>query len=133
MPVFESRAELKTSAQELFDFLIHPENLQPGSQLDCRVQAYGLVQEMTYEIVEFESPVRFREKMVKGPLQLWLHDYLIEPSSKPGYVTLVNRIEFEPPAGLMGFLVTADKISDALEDGFDYRRDVLEKKFNKPL
>ena len=47
-------------------------------------------------------------------------------------MTLINRIEFEPPAGLLGFIVTSDSILKALEDGFDYRRDVLQKKFAKP-
>ena len=90
-----------------------------------------MIQELTYEIVDLRSPMQFREKMVEGPLRLWLHDYIIEPQSSPDQVTLVNRIEFEPPGGLMGFIVTADKILEALDDGFDYRRQVLQKQFAK--
>ncbi|WP_010581777.1 SRPBCC family protein [Schlesneria paludicola] len=150
MPIFESRTELYTTQHELFDFILRPVNLEAiappdmqfvyveppevvtlGSRLTCKAQAYGMVQQLTYEIVDLKSPTGFREKMVEGPLKLWLHDYIIEPHSSPDRVTLVNRIEFEPPGGLMGFLVTADRILEALDDGFDYRRGLLEKRFAK--
>ncbi len=151
MPIFESRTDLHASAQQAFDFLIRPANLQAiappdmqfvfvqppdvialGCRLTCKAQAYGMIQQLTYEIVELQSPMQFREKMVEGPLPLWLHDYIIEPHSSSEMITLVNRIEFEPPGGLMGFIVTADKILDALEDGFDYRRKALQQQFAKP-
>lgn len=148
MPVFESRTDLNTTAEKLFDFLIRPANLQAisppdmqfvyldppevitaGCQLKVRTQLYGTVQHLTYEFVDIKPPHSFREKMVDGPLQLWVNDYIIEPQSSPDKVTLINRIEFEPPGGLMGFIVTEDSIRDALEDGFDHRAEVLQKQF----
>ena len=151
MPKFESRTDLHGSVQQVFDFLIRPANLQAiappemqfvfveppevfklGTRLTCKAQAYGMIQQLTYEIVEFNAATQFREKMVEGPLKLWLHDYIIEPHSSADSVTLINRIEFEPPGGLLGFIVTADKILEALDDGFDYRRVALEKLFPKP-
>lgn len=150
MPIFESRTDLHASAEQVFNFLVRPANLQAiappemqfvfvqppdvislGSRLTCKAQAYGMIQELTYEIVDLRSPVQFREKMVDGPLRLWLHDYIIEPRQSPEIVTLVNRIEFEPPGGLMGFIVTADRILEALDDGFDFRRKALQKQFAK--
>jgi ligand-binding SRPBCC domain-containing protein len=147
MPQFESRTSLNTTPESLFEYILRPANLQKiappetqfvfveppelielGSRLTCKVQAYGIVQQLTYEIVELVSPHRFREKMVDGPLRLWLHDYIVEPNPGGG-VTLVNRIEFEPPGGLMGFVVTADKILDALDDGFYHRGNELKKVF----
>ena len=151
MPIFECRTDLQTSPEQLFEFLVRPENLQKiappqmqfvfveppefirlGCRLTCKAQAYGMIQQLTYEIVEFNSPKQFREKMVDGPLKQWLHDYIVEPHSAPDAVTLVNRIDFEPPGGLLGFVVTADKILEALEDGFDHRREELQKLFGKP-
>lgn len=150
MPIFECRTDVQASAEELFNYIIRPANLQAiappdmqfvyvkppetfqlGSHLTCKAQAYGMVQQLSYEIVEFEAPVRFREKMTDGPLRMWVHDYIIEPHANPGMVTLINRIEFEPPGGLMGFIVTADKISEALEDGFGHRSEELQKHFAK--
>lgn len=150
MPTFECRTDLSASAEQVFDFLIRPANLQAiappemqfvfvdppemiasGIRLMCKAQAYGMIQQLNYEIVEFNRPFQFREKMIEGPLRLWLHDYIIEPQESPEIVTLVNRIEFEPPGGLIGFIVTADKILEALDDGFDFRRQALQKHFAK--
>lgn len=149
MALFESRTDVSTSAEQLFQFLIKPANLQAiappemqfvyvnppaeikvGDRLTCKAQAYGMIQQLTYEIEHLNAPATFREKMVEGPFKLWLHDYIIE-SQAPDVVTLINRIEFEPPGGLIGFLVTEEKILDALEDGFDYRRKELQKLFAK--
>lgn len=149
MPQFESRTELDATPQQLFEYILNPANLQAiappesnlvfveaptlislGSRLVCKVQAYGMVQQMAYEIVEFVSHERYREKMVEGPLQLWLNDYIIE-ALPSGNVALVNRIEFEPPAGLLGLIVTSTRIIDVLEDAFDYRGKVLKKVFVK--
>ena len=147
MPLFESRTSLNATPERVFEFICSPSNLaaiappetqfvyvQPpllielGSRLVCKVQAYGMIQQLSYEIVELVSPERYREKMVEGPLKLWLHDYIVEPSSDGG-VILINRIEFEPPGGLMGLIVNASRIMDALEDGFDYRAKALQKVF----
>jgi ligand-binding SRPBCC domain-containing protein len=150
MPTFESRTNLAASPEVVFDYILRPANLQAiappemqfvfvappdvislGNRLTCKAQAYGMIQQLSYEIIELDSPRRFREKMVEGPLKLWVHDYIVEPHSSSEQVTLVNRIEFEPPGGLLGFIVTADKIMEALEDGFDYRRDALQKQFGE--
>lgn len=147
MPQFESRTPLNISPEEMFEYILRPSNLQAiappesnfiyvqppplielGSRLVCKMQAYGMVQQMAYEIVEFVSPVRYREKMVDGPLKLWLNDYIVE-ASPTGGVVLVNRIEFEPPAGLLGLIVNANRIIESLEDGFDYRAKMLQKAF----
>ena len=146
MPQFESRTELNASPDKVFEYIRSPANLQAiappetqfvyvqppqlielGSRLVCKVSAYGMIQQMSYEIVELVSPERYREKMVEGPLQMWLHDYFVEPSANG--VTLVNRIEFEPPAGMMGLIVNSRRIMEALEDGFDYRGKALKKVF----
>lgn len=147
MPLFESRTILNATPEQVFEYILQPANLQAiappetqfvfvdpprvielGSRLTCKVQAYGVVQQLSYEIVELISPLRFRERMVEGPPKLWVHDYIVEPNPAGG-VTLVNRIEFEPPGGLMGFIVTADKILEALEDDFHHRRRALQKIF----
>ncbi len=147
MPLFESRTSLNATPEQVFEYILRPSNLQAiappesqfvyvqppllielGSRLVCKVQAYGMIQQLSYEIVELVSPERYREKMVEGPLKLWLHDYIVEPSPDGG-VILINRIEFEPPGGLMGLIVNASRIMDALEDGFDYRAKALQKVF----
>lgn len=149
MPLFESRTELPAKPEQVFDFIVRPANLQAiappeiqmvfvdppevielGSKLVCRVVAYGQVQELAYEIVEFAPDQRrFREQAVGGPLPKWIHDYQVETSDNDVTV-LLNKIEFEPPGGLLGYLVTKEKILDHLDDGFAYRRSAIQKHFS---
>lgn len=144
MAVFESRTELRSSPDEVFEFISRPVNLQKiappemglvftaapevielGSRITVKMQAYGQIQQLEYEIIEYESPARYREKAVGGPMKLWLHDYIVEPTATG--VVLINHIEFEPPGGLIGLLITKDRILDNLEDGFEFRRQALKK------
>jgi len=146
MAKFESRTVLNAPAEQVFEYLRSPVNLQRiappetqfvyvdppplielGSRLVCKVQAYGMIQQMSYEIIDLKVPERYRERMVEGPLQLWLQDYILEPGLDS--VTLINQIEFEPPAGLLGLIVNERRILEALEDGFDYRAQALQKVF----
>lgn len=147
MAQFESRTLLSAPPEQVFDFILRPSNLQSvappetqfvyiqpphvielGTRLTCKLSAYGMVQQLSYEIVELVSPQRYREKMVDGPLQLWLNDYIVEPSENGGS-TLINLIEFEPPAGMMGLIVSERRIREALEDTFDHRAQALQKVF----
>ncbi len=61
---------------------------------------------------------------------MWIHDHLFEATPEGG-VRVIDRIEFEPPSGLAGLLVTEDRIRSSLEDGFDHRYLQLETLFGK--
>jgi ligand-binding SRPBCC domain-containing protein len=147
MAQFESRTNVNADPERLFDYLLRPANLQAiappesqfvfvnppelielGTKLVCKVGAYGMIQQLAYEIVELVSPHRYREQMVEGPLKLWVNDYIIESDASGGAV-LINRIEFAPPGGMLGLIMNEKRIIEALEDGFHYRSKVLEKVF----
>lgn len=143
--MFESRIELTCSPEEAFAFFIRPENLHRisppemglvfvnppevlalGTILESKIQRFGQVQEVAHQITVFEPPRGIQETMVRGPLKKWVHDYLFEPTGA-GAVTVHHRIDFEPPGGFLGFIVTEDRILDQLQDAFEYRRDQLRK------
>jgi ligand-binding SRPBCC domain-containing protein len=145
METFESRLTLPCAAEVAFDFLAYPENIKRisppdmglffveaperlslGARMQFKVQAFGVVREATHEITQFDEPRSFTEKQVKGPLRHWVHEHLFEPDGE-GAVTMIDRIEFKPPGGVVGLLVNADRILENLEDGFDHRHDQLEK------
>ena len=147
MPVFESRVVLPATPEEVFEFISRPANLQrigppnlglvfvnppevlsEGATLTSRVQAYGIPQQLEQKITKFAPPHGFREELVKGPIKKYVHDYIVEPAGD-GRTELINRIDFEPPGGLLGMMITAEKLLDELEDAFAYRRTQLEKQF----
>lgn len=147
MPVFEKQMELATDVDRLFDYLIRPSNLQAtsppsidlffveppemislGAILRCNVQAFGQPHQLEYEIVGFERPRGFREKMIRGPFKHWYHDYIISPAGSQK-ATLTSRVEFEAPSGILGLFLTPHKILSNLEEGFEEREAALQKIF----
>ena len=145
MAVFQTSVALPCSQQEVFDFLIRPANVarisppdlglcftsapdvvELGSRLEFKIQGFGQVQTMVHEITDFVAPSKITEKQVRGLMGSWIHDHLLETNAA-GEVVVIDRIEFEPPAGLLGLLITKNRILDQLEESFDHRHDVLKK------
>lgn len=145
MAVFETSLVLNITPEKAFDFLILPVNiarisppqiglkfvnppdaLSFGVQFEVKVQAWGTVQTSVFEVIEFERPHCYIEKQFKGPMKSWIHEHRYTLNSD-GQTIISNRIEFTPPGGLVGLMVTESKIIDNLEDGFYYRHQQLRK------
>lgn len=145
MPLFETHVTLECPRERVFDFLLRPanvveisppemglffmnppESIQVGSQLEFKVQGYGQVQTMVHEITELIVPERFCERQVRGLFKLWIHEHLFE-SLDAGRTKVTDRVEFQGPGGVLGLLVTEQKIYDRLEDAFDHRHLQLKK------
>jgi ligand-binding SRPBCC domain-containing protein len=140
MAVFETSVTIAATQAAVFDFLVRPANLQQimpaeaglklgnmpdrlslGSQLEFQMTGYGPTQHMLYEIVEFDEPHRFLERQIKGPLKKYEHLHLIEPGDN-GSVLVVDKLEFEPPGGLLRFVVTEDRVMTSLSKALEYRQ-----------
>ena len=146
MPSFEMQSIVAAAPEDVFDFLIRPENIirvtdpesglkpvaapavfERGSRIELELTGLGPVQKFLYEVTEFDRPNRFTEVLVKGPLKAFRHEHLFEPVE--GGTRVIDQITFEPPGGMLGFLVTADRIRSGLESGFRYRHAELAKIF----
>ncbi len=146
MAVFEASVELTCSPDVAFEFLAQPENirlitssammlvfdaapqrLSLGARMEFRVQAQGVVRSAVHDVTEWDSPRRFVERQVSGPLGTWEHEHLFEATETGVRVT--DRITFSPPSGMLGLLVNERKIRESLEDGFGHRHHELEKRF----
>jgi ligand-binding SRPBCC domain-containing protein len=144
MPVFEYRTSLPCTVETAFDFLSRPANvasisppeiglvfvdapdvLAMGSRFSFRVQAYGQPVQFEHEVTSFDRPRGFRERMVKGPLARWDHEYLFEADGS--LAVLTNRIDFEPPGGMLGMFVTAERMLDQMETSYAQRAEKLQR------
>ena len=149
MAQFEAHVELACTPAEAFEFLARPTNirlisppqimlvfdsaperLSHGARMDFRVQAYGVVRLASHEIIAWDEPLHFVERQVTGPLGAWEHEHIFEVS--PGGVKVIDRIKFSPPGGMIGLLVNERKIRESLEEGFEHRHMLLEKRFGIP-
>jgi ligand-binding SRPBCC domain-containing protein len=144
MPQFEAKVKVSRPPAEVFDFIIRPANIllisppetalnyidspeavSEGSVVEFELGGFGPPQRITHEITDFESPSRFTETQISGPLQMWVHRHEFQACEEGTLV--VDQIEFEPPGGMIGFLVTADRILESLKKNFSHRHSELKR------
>lgn len=144
MALFENELWLPCATEALFEFLLRPANVQrisdprlglvfekapeivsTGSRIAFKVQAYGVVQKLEHEVIAVDRPTLIVEEQIKGPMKAWRHEHHLEP--KDGGVRMIDRVKFEPPGGMLGFLVKESTILDSLEDGFIHREQELRR------
>ncbi|MCH7988800.1 MAG: hypothetical protein IID46_06555 [Planctomycetes bacterium] len=145
MATFEAEVILSCSCETAFDFLVQPDNIlkilppdsgvnyinvpqrfELGSLIEFELTGLGPVQRVVHEIVEFDQPNRFTERQVKGPLKAFEHWHVVEENEN-GEIRILDRVEFLPPGGLAGFLVTESRILETLQRGFEYRHRELKR------
>ena len=143
MASFESKVSIACPATAAWDFLIRPVNvlkisppemglslvdppevLVPGCELLVRVQAYGQTQDLLHRFDDFSPHQRFLEEQVKGPMRRFVHEHVFEAVGD-GEVTVIDRIEFDPPGGMLGFLLTESRIKSSLVGLFEHRGSAL--------
>jgi len=150
MAQFEARLTLPQTREKLFDFLIRTEHLRKlippdsgmqvitmpailecGSRLEFQASAFGQSLKMVHQITELVAPARIVEEQLQGLFKRWVHEHLVE-KDPAGHVVSIDRIDFEPPGGLLGFLVTKRKIIEQLEGVFAHRHQYMRKLLGTP-
>jgi ligand-binding SRPBCC domain-containing protein len=96
-----------------------PERIELGSRVTLKGRRWGLAQTMVREIKLFEPDVRFMDAMVQGPFRRWDHLHSFKPVKDGTHV--LDRIEFEPPGGVLGLVATPSLINRDLERLFVFR------------
>ena len=147
MPLFGKSVTVNTSIEELFNFMIRPANvmkinppelkmnlidvpevLNENSVMKVDLLGFGIPQRVIYEITEFTTPTSFTMTQKEGPVQKWIQYHQLELVN-PETTILTERIDFEPPGGMLGFMITADKIHKYLDQGIGHRQAKLQDVF----
>ncbi|GAB4162400.1 MAG: hypothetical protein Tsb009_39400 [Planctomycetaceae bacterium] len=145
MALFETSTTLNSTILTVFEFMIRPANLVkiappeaklafldppetlgPGCRFEFQVSGVGPVQQIEHEIIQFEHPRSFTELQIRGPLRAYQHEHIFHEQSN-GSIQVIDRIEFEPPGGLAGFLINENWIRNSLQAGFEYRQRELKR------
>jgi ligand-binding SRPBCC domain-containing protein len=146
MPTFCSSLELPASPEQVFDYLAAPANWPPlappdlhmqlidgpphldlGAKATWKVRRWGIAQRISIVVTRFDVNVAMVVEQEHGPFAKWSHAQHFD-ASKDG-VVLREEIDFAPPGGMLGRLVTADAILRDLEAMFAYRREQLARRF----
>jgi len=144
MPTFETEHRLPRPVAEVFEFFLRPANLPRlappelqlrveegpallvlGSRVTVTGRRRGVPQRIISEVTALEPGARLVVEQRAGPFRRWVH--LHRFAAVPGGTRVAERIEFEPPGGLLGLVVTAAVVEAELRWAFEYRAKVLKE------
>ncbi len=110
-----------------------PSDLVVGSEIEFRFQIGGLMrQSLRLKVTQLEHELLIADEQIHGPFRLWeqIHRFTALPQ---GGTRLEYACRFEPPGGMMGFVVTEQRILDGLKRLMPYRqqrtRELLDEQF----
>src|SRR5262249_41163054 len=134
---------------EVFDFFVRPANLLAasppelhlrldeaperlclGARVVVRGRRWGVPHRAVTEVTLFEPGVVFVEEQRDGPFRRWVPTPRFEGAGGGGRVP--DRIDFEPPGGILGLTVTAGFVPRDLEWAFEYRKKRLSEMLGGP-
>jgi ligand-binding SRPBCC domain-containing protein len=123
---FSRPANLVTiSPPELhFQLLSGPEQLHLGARVTLQGRRWGLSQRLVSEVTVWEPENRFVDEQREGPFKKWIHTHQFE-ALPDGGTRVTDRIDYEPPGGMLGFVVTVKAVERDLKWIFEYRREKL--------
>jgi ligand-binding SRPBCC domain-containing protein len=138
MPVFEHVTELRCPPGKVFAFLCRPANLLKvsppglhlrlieapeqvavGSRVTVRGRRWGISQTITSEVTALEPGALMVDEQRQGPFARLVHTHRMEPTADGTRMT--DRIEFDPPTGLLGLILTAARVEREMKESFAYR------------
>ena len=144
MPHFESSLILTRPVTEVFAFFLRPANrlalaqpdmhlellegpevLELGARMTWKLRRMGIPQRIVTEITTLEPDRLLIEEQREGTLRKLIRTLRFEEVPEGTRVT--EAIDFEPPGGLLGFVVTAGMIQRDLESAMAYRDQKLKE------
>jgi ligand-binding SRPBCC domain-containing protein len=116
---------VKISPPELhFQLLSGPEQLHLGARIALQGRRWGLSQRLVSEVTVWEPEQRFVDEQREGPFKKWIHTHRFEALADGG-THVTDSIEYEPPGGMLGFVITVKAVERDLKWIFEYRREKL--------
>src|SRR5262249_17507582 len=138
MPRFETVTDLAGPVGRVWEFLCRPANLvlvSPpemhlrlvegpeqlylGARMTIAGRRWGIPQRIVSEVVAFEPNVLFVDEQREGPFRQFTHTHRLEPRSDR--TRMLDRIDYEPPGGILGLILTAGRIERELQSVFEFR------------
>lgn len=109
-----------------------PEKMYPGMIITYTVKPLmGIKMKWVTEITHIEEKRYFVDEQRDGPYSMWHHQHIIEPAE--GGVMMRDIVSYKPPMGFLGAIANSLVIRRQLEDIFNYREKILEKRFGKEV
>ena len=111
-----------------------PEVMAVGTANELEVVGFGLPQRVTYTVTALEDRGEaggaFTESMTRGPMATFENEH--EVTADGAGCVVREGFRFAPPGGLLGFVLTAEKIGRELDAAMTYRHRALADRFGSP-
>jgi ligand-binding SRPBCC domain-containing protein len=143
MARFVTTVDLSAPIAQVFDFFRRPANLlrvappslhlqlenppdvlQLGSRLALCGRRWGIRYRSVTEVIAFQPGLYFLEEQKEGAFRKWVHAHRFEATANTG-THVVDEIDYEPPGGMLGLLLTAGAVERELNEFFRYRNEQL--------
>lgn len=98
-----------------------PPIIGPGSEMEFRFSAYGFAKNLRMKVLEFQLNALIVDEQIRGPLKKWKQQHRFEPHPQGG-TKMIYEVEFLPPGGMMGLMITEERILTGLRKGMPYRQ-----------
>ncbi len=87
----------------------------------------GIALHWKTEIAKVQKPYVFMDKQLKGPYKVWEHTHTFE--EKVNGVLMKDHVRYILPFGFLGRIAHYFLVKKKLNDIFEFRKNVLNKKF----
>lgn len=105
-----------------FEIVEAPEFVTAGAEIAFSIIMGGIRQVLRHRWTTVSDSQIVAEQLI-GPTESWVHDQTVQAS--PGGCELRETILFEPPGGMLGFMVTEDAILQSLTSGTTIRHELI--------
>lgn len=151
MPVFQATQLVKASIEDCWDFFSSPSNLSviTPPDMNFRIQfpepmpamyqgliirytvspLLGIPLEWITEITHVKDHDYFVDNQLKGPFKLWHHQHFFKETSEG--TLMRDVVNYELPLGILGGILGGSIVKKRVQGIFDFRKSVIEKKFNQ--
>ncbi len=93
---------------------------------------FGVEMDWVSEIKHVQAPYYFVDEQRVGPYKLWYHQHIFRPLGKD-QVNIVDLVHYALPLGPLAGFLNDCIVKDRLIGIFNYRKYVLEQKFQRKL
>jgi len=108
-----------------------PEVLAKGERIVWQGRRWGVSQKIIQEVATFDVEKLIIVEQKQGPFKRWVQAHHFEVSESG--TRIVEKIDYDPPGGLLGFLVTANSIRKELDIVTAYRAGKLREMFGNAI
>jgi ligand-binding SRPBCC domain-containing protein len=102
------------------------DSLRPGTRVVLAVAFGPMRLRWVAEHTEYEPGRMFADRQVEGPFASWYHRHLFLPDGDGGTV-LRDEVDYEPPMGAVGRLLSGGMLRAKLRKMFDHRHEITRR------